>query len=145
MTSSSDFDDTKIKQFRLICGSSLIAYINRVDEEHHQFILENPYRIIQTMDQKGDFGDVILAPFLELTDNEIIPITMGSVISVAEASENGKAQFLQMCYTDQNQSRDILDTVLEPVLAHSNDNVRPSGKKPILNLVDKIEDKKSKT
>jgi len=126
------FNEKNIKQIRLSCGASLIGYVIKIDDERGQFHLEKPYLILPLIDVHEGMpvmGKIFLRPFMEMTDNNVVPIAMHAIVSVHEASHQGKAQYLQECFSDK-RSGSLADTIITPKLFYENPTPPETKKTP---------------
>ena len=105
MRSPLEIDQSKIKIIKLSSGESLIAYLNRYDDT--AAYLEHPHKVVTIMDpnEVGNFSHSWI-PWIDLTEEKMFTLPLHEIVTIADASADGKEFFVSMIQSLMKQDLD---------------------------------------
>jgi hypothetical protein len=112
-----DLSDIRIKQFKLVSGEELVAYMQGADETG--YILERPVRIEYSREDSGFW----FSNWMSLCEfKSPIYVNAASVISLGECTERVKETYIQSVTNPQKEVEPEVDEV-EPYLIDGSETI----------------------
>lgn len=89
-----EIDNKKIRVYKFFNGETVIAYENDFDADKGIVYLEIPLKVTLVWDHESMQATTMLTQWLELGDDSITQIPVGSIITVVAANEDGIEDYI---------------------------------------------------